>query len=103
MIVKIKIKIYVLCQFEEKKSYRNTLNYTQIFFQNQNISVKIFRKKLVGNCHGKKDPKKFHFFSTFKFFFFCKYFCLSKKNIRVKIYENYLFCVFIRQTGAKYV
>ena len=92
------------CVNKKKKSYRNTLSYTLIFFWSQNISVKIFRKKLVSNCHVKKNPKNFHFFSTFKFlFFFVNIFVDLKKNIKVKIYENYLFCFFIRQNGTKYV
>ena len=91
-------------QKKKKKSYRNTLNYTQIFFWSQSISVKNFRKKLVSNCHVKKNPNNFHFFSIFKFlFFFVNIFVDLKKNIKVKIYENYLFCFFIRQNGTKYV
>ena len=99
-----KNKNICVVSIKKKKSYRNTLNYTLIFFWSQNMSVKNFRKKLVRNFHVKKNPKNFNFFSTFKFlFFFVNIFVDLKKNIKVKIYEYYLFCFFIRQNGVKYV
>ena len=83
------------CVNKKKKSYRNTLSYTLIFFWSQNISVKNFRKKLVSNCHVKKNSKNFHFFSTFKFlFFFVNIFVDLKKILKLK-YMKITYFVFL--------
>ena len=46
----------------KKKSYRNTLNYTQFFLLEQKKSINSFRKKIVSNCHLKKTPKNLSIF-----------------------------------------
>ena len=59
------------------------------------MSVKIFRKKIVSNCHVKKNPKNFHFFSTFIFlFFFVNIFVDLKKILRLK-YMKITYLIFL--------